>query len=56
MTDTQRRAIEIENALRRAVAAELDKKNRLGQYAVVSKDGKTVRIEPLEASAAKENE
>ncbi len=34
------------DALRRAVAEALDRKRRLGQYAVVWRDGRAVRIEP----------
>jgi hypothetical protein len=34
------------DALRRAVAEALDRKRRLGQYAVVWHDGRAVRIEP----------
>lgn len=34
------------DALRRAVADALDRKRRLGQYAVVWRDGRAVRIEP----------
>ena len=33
-------------ALRRAVAKALDRKRRLGQYAVVWRDGRPVRLEP----------
>jgi hypothetical protein len=34
------------DALRRAVAEALERKRRLGQYAVVWRDGKVVRLEP----------
>ena len=34
------------DALRRPVAEALDRKRRLGQYAIVSQDGRAVRIEP----------
>jgi len=34
------------DALRRAVAEALERKRRLGQYAVIWRDGKVVRIEP----------
>lgn len=34
------------DALRSAVAEALDRKRRLGQYAVIWRDGKAVRIEP----------
>ena len=33
-------------ALRSAVAKALDRKRRLGQYAVIWRDGKVVRLEP----------
>jgi len=36
------------DALRNAVAEALDRKRRLGQYAVVWRDGRAVRIEPEE--------
>lgn len=39
--------------LREAVAEALDRKRRLGQYAVVWRDGQVVRIEPdADASAS----
>ena len=34
------------DALRSAVAEALDRKRRLGQYAVIWRDGQVVRIEP----------
>ena len=34
------------NALRSAVAEALERKRRLGQYAVIWRDGQVVRIEP----------
>lgn len=36
------------DALRNAVAEALDRKRRLGQYAVIWRDGQAVRIEPEE--------
>lgn len=39
-------------ALRRAVAQALDRKRRLGQYAVVWRDGRPVRIEGEELAGA----
>jgi hypothetical protein len=42
--DTQR-ALDI---LRLAVAEALERKRRLGQYAVIWRDGKVVRVEPDE--------
>lgn len=38
-------------ALRSAVAETLDRKRRLGQYAVIWRDGRAVRIEPDEDSS-----
>lgn len=38
------------DALRRAVAEALERKRRLGQYAVIWRDGQVVRIEPDAAS------
>ena len=36
------------DALRSAVAVALDRKRRLGQYAVIWRDGRVVRLEPDE--------
>jgi hypothetical protein len=33
-------------SMRKSVAKTLDRKRRLGQYAVIWKDGKVVRLEP----------
>jgi hypothetical protein len=38
------------DALRRAVAEALDRKRRLGQYAVIWRDGKVLRIDGAELS------
>lgn len=46
MTDSVRYGREVEKALRRAVAEALEKKRRLGQYAVVLEDGKVMRLLP----------
>ena len=40
------------DALRAAVAEALERKRRLGQYAVIWQDGKVVRIEPDDAPSA----
>jgi hypothetical protein len=40
-------------ALRNAVAEALERKRRLGQYAVIWRDGRVVRIEPEEAATTK---
>jgi hypothetical protein len=44
MTTLQKQANLAKEALRLAVLDELDKKKRLGQYAVTFQDGKTLRI------------
>lgn len=41
------------DALRTAVAEALDRKRRLGQYAVIWRDGHAVRIEPEDLAALK---
>ena len=45
MTELQRRSRYVRDALARAVAQALERKRRLGQYAVVFENGKPVRIE-----------
>ena len=40
------------DALRTAVTEALERKRRLGQYAVIWRDGKVVRLEPDEIPAA----
>ena len=44
------------DALRSAVAEALDRKRRLGQYAVIWRDGRAVRIEPEEEPPSKPHE
>ena len=39
-------------ALRSAVAEALERKRRLGQYAVIWRDGRAVRIEPEEKASS----
>jgi hypothetical protein len=46
MTELQKQSQRVKEALARAVAEALDRKRRLGQYAVVYKNGRPVRIEP----------
>ena len=46
MTDIQRQSQQVKEVLRRAVAAAMERKRRLGQYAVFFRDGKPVRIPP----------
>lgn len=41
-------------ALRQAVANALERKRRLGQYAVVWRDGRTVRLSPEQIGSAEE--
>ena len=49
LSSKNRQALE---ALRSAVAEALDRKRRLGQYAVIWRDGQVVRIEPGEEAAS----
>ncbi|MDA8160404.1 MAG: hypothetical protein M0T76_06765 [Desulfobacteraceae bacterium] len=51
MTEIQRQSQLAKEALRLAVAEVLERKRRLGQYAVISRNGKPVRIEPEELPA-----
>lgn len=46
MTETQRKAQRAQEILRRAVANDLEKKRRLGQYAVIFQNGRVVRLLP----------
>lgn len=46
MTDIQRQSQQVKEALKRAVSAALERKQRLGQYAVIFQNGQLVRIEP----------
>jgi hypothetical protein len=43
-------------SLRKAVAKALERKRRLGQYAVIWQDGKLVRINPLSEQATQVQE
>jgi hypothetical protein len=45
MTEIQLQSQQVREALKRAVAAALERKRRLGQYAVFFRNGKPVRIE-----------
>jgi hypothetical protein len=45
-TELQKQSQRVKEALARAVAEALDRKRRLGQYAVVYENGRPVRIEP----------
>ncbi len=42
------------DALRTAVAEAFERKRRLGQYAVIWRDGRVVRIEPDDETSAEE--
>lgn len=46
MTPISAESRRVLEALRSAVAEALERKRRLGQYAVVWRDGRAVRIEP----------
>lgn len=41
----QQKTDQVIDILQRAVAEELEKKRRLGQYAIVNRDGKIIRLE-----------
>lgn len=45
MTEIQRHSQQAREALKRAVAEALERKRRLGQYAVFFQNGKPVRVE-----------
>jgi hypothetical protein len=44
------------DALRQAVSEALERKRRLGQYAVIWRDGRVVRIEPDEDASSERPE
>lgn len=46
MTDLEKQAQQAKEALKLAVADVLDKKRRLGHYAVTFQNGRTIRVEP----------
>lgn len=50
MTEIQRRARRVRETLRKAVANDLERKRRMGQYAIVFQNDKVVRIEPEQIS------
>ncbi len=54
MNEMQKHSQKVKEVLRLAVADALDKKRRLGQYAVVFQEGKPVRIGPDEIQAEQE--
>lgn len=49
-------SLRILESLRRAVAKALERKRRLGEYAVIWQDDKLVRIDPLAEQAAQVQE
>ena len=46
MTELERQSRRVREALARAVAEALERKRRLGQYAIIYENGRPVRIEP----------
>ncbi len=50
MTETQRLSQQAREVLRRAVTEALERKRRLGQYAVIYQNGHPVRLEPNQAT------
>jgi hypothetical protein len=46
MTELERQSQHVKEVLARAVAEALERKRRLGQYAIIYQNGKPVRIEP----------
>lgn len=50
MTNEQagKTALQAEESLKKAVSKELQKKAKLGQYAVIDRDGKPVRVKASE--------
>ena len=46
MTELQQQAQRAKEALHRAVIKAMEKKRRLGQYAVIYENGKTLKINP----------
>ena len=46
MTDIQKLARQARDTLQRAVDGALDRKRRLGQYAIIYQNGKLIRLEP----------
>jgi len=52
MTDIQKQAKVIKESLAKAVAEALERKRRLGQYAVILRDGKPYRLLPDESRAS----
>jgi len=51
MTDIQKQTKLVKEMLSEAVAEALEKKRRLGQYAVIARDGKPYRLLPDELPA-----
>ena len=55
MTDLQQRAQLVTEMLARAVKEALERKRRLGQYAVICRDGKPYRLLPDELPLAEKD-
>jgi hypothetical protein len=56
MNQPSQDSLRILESLRTAVAKALERKRRLGQYAVIWQDGKLVRINPLSEQATQVQE
>jgi len=56
MTNSEKQAALALGALRKAVARTLTVKRRLGQYVVLKKDGKPVRVPAEQIPSVPENE
>ncbi|MEX0386034.1 hypothetical protein [Spiribacter onubensis] len=54
MMDDRQHEQQALEALRKAVANALERKRRLGQYAVIWRDGRTVRLAPEEIGIPEE--
>jgi hypothetical protein len=52
MNQPSQDSLRVLESLRTAVAKALERKRRLGQYAVIWQDGKLVRLDPLPEQAA----
>lgn len=56
MNQPSQDSLRILESLRTAVAKALERKRRLGQYAVIWRDGEVVRIDPTSKSMAQAQE
>ena len=55
MTEVQKRALLAKEMLAKAVTDELERKRRLGQYAVIVRDGKPYHLLPNEPQVSVED-